>query len=526
MSLLRLTKPKQLNDWAVLWPKLTAILTNQPLSTHTFTRLVHDSRLVEVGDVFFALVGTQQQGLAFVEQAWQRGALLAVTDGDLALDQHASGWLLKLPQLRAHLGALLALNTQAPLSKIRTQAVTGTNGKSSVAHYLCQAWQLLGKRSALVGTLGNGELHQLQAATHTTPDIFELHQLYADWAAQGIEQVTLEASSHALHQGRLDGLLMTSAIYTNLSRDHLDYHGSLEAYASAKQQLFLRPELETAVINLDDPVGQQWLINLQNSTHQPKQCFGYSLKPATKEQVLFNWITCLNVVQATYTLDGIQAELVYQQPLHQQKNYHLTLPLLGAFNLANALAVMAALLAEGVAMPQVLAVLNQLQAVPGRMQRIFLNPSAVPQSAALLQVVVDYAHTPDALEQALLALRKHCQGKLWCVFGCGGNRDTGKRFLMGEVAQRLADKVLITDDNPRYEDSASIRQAILVGAGADALEVADRQQAIQMAITQAVAGDWVLIAGKGHETYQEIAGQRLHFNDLEQAQQALMSKKR
>lgn len=534
MSVLRLAKPRKLVDWALLWPELSAVLVAQPLANalanQHFLRLVHDSRVVEQGDVFFALTGTQQQGLAFVEQAWQRGALLAVTEGDLALEEHAQGWLLKLPQLRARLGQLLALNSQAPLANMRTQAVTGTNGKSSVAHYLCQIWQLLGVRCALVGTLGNGELQHLQTATHTTPDIFELHQMYADWAAAGIFQVALEASSHALDQGRLDGLLINSAIYTNLSRDHLDYHGSLEAYAAAKYRLFLRPELATAVINLDDAVGQQWLEVLQNLPLQPKQCLGYSLKTVQPQQAAVSCLSavdCLEVLQATYTLKGIQAELRYQQ-----QTYALSLPLLGAFNLANGLAVLAAMLAEGVAMLPLLEAMRQLQAVPGRMQRISVSAAAtVSKAAAVPQVVVDYAHTPDALEQALLALRQHCTGKLWCVFGCGGNRDAGKRTLMGEVAQRLADQVVVTDDNPRYEDAAAIRQAILAGAASSAalesaaLEIADRAQAIQFAINQAAAGDWVLIAGKGHETYQEIAGQRFNFNDAEQAQLALMSRK-
>ena len=496
-----------------MWPELAQLLSNHPLAVKAFTRLVHDSRLVEVGDVFFALNGTQQKGLTFVEQAWQKGALLAVTEGQLALEKHPLGWLLKLPDLASNLGYLLGVNTQAPLKEIQTQAITGTNGKSSVAHYLCQAWQLLGKRCALVGTLGNGELHQLQPATHTTPDLFQLHQLYADWAAQGIRQVALEASSHALDQGRLAGLFMTSAIFTNLSRDHLDYHGSLAAYAAAKQALFLRPELATSVINLDDPLGKQWLANLQASNKQSNhKLLAYSLKPVSSVGKEFKTVACINVSQATYTLSGIQAELTYQQ-----QNWHLNLPLLGAFNLANGLAVMAALLAEGIAMPEVLKVMQQLKPVPGRMQRIASSTTA----ASLPQVVVDYAHSPDALEQALLALRQHCQGKLWCVFGCGGNRDTGKRVLMGEVAQRLADQVIITDDNPRNENPAKIRQAILVGAGAAALEVADRQEAIQQVVNQAAADDWILIAGKGHETWQEVAGKRLHFNDAEQALKAL-----
>lgn len=552
MSLLKLSQARQLVDWCILWPDLAKVLQQQPLATQPFFRLVHDSRLVEKGDVFFALNGTQQKGLAFVEEAWQQGALLAVTEGDLALEKQAQGWLLTLPNLAARLGQLLIVNTQAPVQAIRTHAITGTNGKSSVAHYLCQAWRLLARRTALVGTLGNGELDNLQTATHTTPDLFTLHQLYADWAAQGITQVALEASSHALDQGRLDGLRMTSAIYTNLTRDHLDYHGCFAAYVGAKQRLFLRPELEVAVINADDAVGQDWLVALQmaglhNPSALPKKLFSYSLKPALAlgleqnsgleknsglEQNLgleqsnnLNPVLALNVQQANYSLLGIQAEFTYLE-----QTWSLNLPLLGAFNLANALAVVAALLAEGIAMPLILKVMQQLQPVPGRMQRVIL---ADAKEQALPQVVVDYAHSPDALEQALLALQQHCQGKLWCVFGCGGDRDVGKRFLMGEVAQSLANQVLITDDNPRYENPAAIRQAILAGASVhknanknanknvSILEVADRKQAIQMAVQQAAAEDWILIAGKGHEVWQEAAGKRVHFNDAEEALLAL-----
>lgn len=513
MSLLTLNKAKQLTDWLVLWPELAELLKDEALAIKKFTRLGKDSRLIEPDDVFFALTGTQQKGLDFVEQAWQKGALVVVTEGELALEKHPEGLLLKLPYLTERLGQLVALNTGAPLQAIKTQAITGTNGKSSIAHYLCQAWQFLGDRCALVGTLGNGELGQLQTATHTTPDLFLLHQLYADWAADGIRKIALEASSHALDQGRLDGLFMTSAIFTNLSRDHLDYHGSLDAYANAKQQLFLRPELETAVLNLDDAVSCQWLANLQQRVNPLKQLLGYSLKSSAANQKEWQAVTCLNVVKATYTLKGIKAELTYQQ-----KNWHLNLPLLGAFNLANGLAVMAALLAENIAMPEVLKAMQQLKPVPGRMQRVVL---AATTKQALPQAVVDYAHTPAALEQALLALRKHCQGKLWCVFGCGGDRDVGKRRLMGEVAERLADYVIVTDDNPRSESPAAIRQAILMSAGNGALEVADRQQAIQQAVNQAATDDWVLIAGKGHETWQEVAGERLHFNDAEQVLLAL-----
>lgn len=495
MSELQLRQPITLSAWYSLWPDLQALATQQLASPlPEFSRLVHDSRKVRPGDVFFALSGTQQQGQAFIRSALQQGALLAICEGELRLEQQPDGWVLHLPNLRSRLGDLLLKSSGLPLQQIRTQAVTGTNGKSSVAHYLTQAWQMLGQPCALVGTLGYGLLDQLQPATHTTPDLFRMHQLYADWLQLGIHRVALEASSHALEQGRLDGISIPCGIFTNLTRDHLDYHGTLEAYAAVKLRLFQRPESEVAVLNLDDPLTAGWLEQCTAS-----QRLTYSLHQQDAD---------LFVQQVSYTATGIQAQLVYQQ-----QSWPLQLNLLGAFNLANVLAVLAALLAEGQTIAALLPIMAQLQPVPGRMQRLEVSGSQP-------QVVVDYAHTPDALEQALKALRQHTSGRLWCVFGCGGNRDQGKRALMGEVAARLADRVVITDDNPRDESPALIRSQILAAA-AGATEVADRALAIQQAVNNAAVGDVILLAGKGHETWQEVAGQRFAFDDVDQARQAL-----
>lgn len=494
MSELQLQQPITLSAWYPLWPDLEPLVKHQLKPLCFFERLVHDSRKVQPGDVFFALSGTQQQGQAFIAAALQQGAWLAVCEGELRLEQQQNGWVVHLPNLRRKLGELLLKSSGLPLHQIRTQAVTGTNGKSSVAHYLSQAWQLLGQPCALVGTLGYGLLDRLQPASHTTPDLFRMHQLYADWLKAGIRRVALEASSHALEQGRLDGINIPCGIFTNLTRDHLDYHGTLEAYAAAKQRLFQRSEAEVAILNLDDPLIAGWLEQ--------------SIAPVRLTYSLFQADADLSVQQVSYTPTGIQALLVYQQ-----QSWPLQLNLLGAFNLANVLAVLAALLAEGVAIQELLPIMAQLQPVPGRMQRL-------ESTATQPQVVVDYAHTPDALEQALKALRQHTSGRLWCVFGCGGNRDQGKRALMGEVAIRLADEVVVTDDNPRDESPTLIRSQILAAARG-ATEVADRAVAIQQAVNQAAAGDVILLAGKGHETWQEVAGQRHPFEDVKQARQAL-----
>ncbi|SFX03025.1 UDP-N-acetylmuramoyl-L-alanyl-D-glutamate--2,6-diaminopimelate ligase [Marinospirillum alkaliphilum] len=494
MSLVQLKSPLNLARWYPIWPELENLLQGNALLQLSFGRLVHDSRQVGSGDVFFSLAVDPQQAAGFTAQALERGASLLIAEGPLALQPVASAWHLTLPDLREKLGELLAASTQAALTGIRTQAVTGTNGKSSVAHYLCQLWELLGEPCALVGTLGYGRLDALQTATHTTPDLFRMHQLYSDWCAVGIRRVALEASSHALDQGRLDGLLMQTGIFTNLTRDHLDYHGSLEAYAACKQKLFLRQEAEQAVLNLDDPYTTEWLPVCKAS-----QRLTYSLNNPQAD---------LYADQIEYRQDGIRARLHYAGQTHL-----LNSPLLGRFNLSNLLAVMAAMLAEGLDLPKLLATVPLLRPVPGRMQSI------QPDTRAPL-VVVDYAHTPDALEQALLAVRQHCSGQVWCVFGCGGNRDSGKRPLMGEVAARLADQVIITDDNPRHEDPASIRAQIRTGAPA-ATEIADRAEAIVWAVKQAAATDVILLAGKGHETTQEVAGVRHAFDDVLQAREAL-----
>jgi UDP-N-acetylmuramoyl-L-alanyl-D-glutamate--2,6-diaminopimelate ligase len=345
-------------------------------------------------------------------------------------------------------------------------------------------------------------LGQLLPGTHTTPDAISLHQLLAEMRSGGARSVAMEVSSHALDQGRVTGVSFTAAIFTNLSRDHLDYHGDMAAYAAAKQRLFHAPDLRYAVVNGDDAFGREILANLRPGVTAVSYGLG---EPVALE------LPHVQGVIEQQTRSGLVMAL--QSPWGTGR---VQLPLLGRFNASNLLAVVATLLVTGVPLGEVLQRLGALRPVTGRME-CFGGDGRLPL------VVVDYAHTPDALEQALAALREHSRGKLWCVFGCGGDRDRGKRALMGDAAVRLANKVIITDDNPRSEDPAQIAADILTGtADSPAVVVIhDRSSAIAAAIKQAGADDVVLVAGKGHETTQQVGIRKLPFRDQEQVQRYL-----
>ncbi len=399
-----------------------------------------------------------------------------------------------VPQLQQKLGALAARFYADPSRALQLIGVTGTNGKTSITHFLAQS---LPQPAGLLGTLGYGVYGHLRTASHTTPDALRLQALLAELRDQGVQQVAMEVSSHALDQGRVADLAFKVAVLTNLSRDHLDYHGTLQAYAAAKAKLFHWEGLQTAVLNLDDAFGVRLL--------------GEQLTAKT----------------ITYSLKNPQADLFVQQleklvqggyvaHLHTPQGagvLHTSLP--GLFNLSNLLATLGVLLSLDMSLARALAQLAQVQPVAGRMES-FRQPGCPT-------VVVDYAHTPDALEQVLSALRPHCAGRLYCVFGCGGERDTGKRPLMGAIAEQLADLVIITNDNPRHEDPQHIVRDIVRGLRQpqQVRVMTDRAAAIAYSIAQAKAQDWVLIAGKGHEDYQQVGEQRLPFSDQQQVQAAL-----
>jgi UDP-N-acetylmuramoyl-L-alanyl-D-glutamate--2,6-diaminopimelate ligase len=463
--------------------------------------IVLDSREVQPGDVFVALHGTQHHAQDFIQHAVSQGAVAILSES--AAENDALAWLqntsgkkiplIYLSALKSKLGEILA--QVYPHAELNIIGVTGTNGKTSVTHYLAQSFQHCQIKCAVMGTLGNGFPGNLQPSEFTTPDVVSCHKILSQLRAQQAQAVAMEVSSHGLAQQRVAGVNFSTAIFTNLTRDHLDYHGSMQAYAAAKTQLFLRPELRFAVLNLDDAFSQSLLPKLAPEV----QVVGYSLQAHSAST-----IPIVQVCNRQLSKHGLHAEIDSpwgRGELHTQ--------LIGQFNLSNLLAVLSTLCLQGVPLAQALQAMRQLIPVPGRLQLF----SAARQPT----LVVDYAHTPDALDNALRNLRAHCQGKLWCVFGCGGDRDAGKRELMAKVAEQQADHVVVTNDNPRTEDPQRIVDDIMRGFAQPQAVTAilDRAQAIRWAHQQANSNDMVLIAGKGHEDYQIIGDEKRYFSDIE-----------
>ncbi len=459
--------------------------------------LTLDSRKVRPGDLFLAVPGAQHDGRDHIADAVSRGAVAVAYEAvDAHVSEAAGAELIPIKGLASQLSAIAGRFYGEPSRALRLVGVTGTNGKTSVSQLLAQALDQLGERCGIVGTLGTGFYGELESGRHTTPDPLAVQATLAGLKQAGARAVAMEVSSHGLEQGRVAALDFDVAAFTNLSRDHLDFHGSMEGYAAAKARLFRWPNLRARVINLDDEFGRQ----LAAQQHESR-LFSYSLEDSSA------FLYCR---EAHFNDHGVSAQLV----THQGEGL-LRSPLLGRFNLSNLLAVVGALLAMDYPLADVLKVLPSLQGPVGRMQRLGGGEKPL--------VVVDYAHTPDALEKVLQALRPHVSGRLLCLFGCGGDRDRGKRPLMAAVAERLADYVLVTDDNPRTEDPAQIFADIRAGfADAGKVEfIAGRGLAIAQLIASASADDLVLLAGKGHEDYQEIAGIRHPFSDLDEAARAL-----
>ena len=463
--------------------------------------LVQDSRAVQAGDAFFAIAGFGAHGLGFVEQARAAGASAILFEPPAPANLPAPADAIAVPGLRARMGELADRFHAHPPHDMKMVGVTGTNGKTSTVQLLAQAWQLRGVRSGSIGTLGAGLQGEVVATGFTTPLVLQMHALLAELRDAGAQAVAMEVSSHALDQGRVDGVHFDVAVFTNLTRDHLDYHGDMATYGAAKARLFTRQGLKASVVNLDDAFGRELLSLLPPTV----QAIGVSSRGAD----------CANVRADHLRMDvsGIGFDLVIDGQAHALQSR-----LLGRFNVDNLLAVAGVLHAYGQTPADIANTLSQLQPIHGRMNRL-------GGEGGRPLVVIDYAHTPDALEQALSSLREHAPVRLVCVFGCGGERDAGKRPQMAAIAERLADVVIVTDDNPRGEAGDAIVADILAGfesAGA-AIVLRDRAQAIAHAIATAGAHDIVLVAGKGHEPYQEIAGVKHAFDDTVIARQLLQA---
>lgn len=468
----------------------------------TVTGLALDSRKVVQGDLFIALAGTQTNGHQYVDAAIEAGAVAVLCDAAViqgeTLEQDVP--CLPIAGLKHKLGVIAERFYGLPSQKMFVVGVTGTNGKTSCSHFIAQALNSEATPSAVIGTLGNGFIDRLEQATHTTPDAVTLHAMLRRFVDAGAKSVVMEVSSHGLEQGRVSGVEFDLALFTNLSRDHLDYHADMDAYGRAKAGLFAMPGLSYAVINGDDAFGRELLIDLSADI----DTVVYSQTDSHFEQ---------KTVRGDIVSQGHDGLLLDVQTPWGDGRLHSAL--LGRFNVSNLLAVLSTLLLSGMGFDTALQKLSQLKTVPGRVER-FGGEAEQPL------VVVDYAHTPDALEQVLATLREHCAAQLWCVFGCGGDRDQGKRALMGEIASRLADQIVLTDDNPRHEDPNLIIDNIATGIQTDNVVVLrDRAAAIRHAVTHAATNDVVLVAGKGHEEYQQVGDQKIPFSDRQQVQQAL-----
>jgi len=473
-------------------------------------RLENDSRRVQPGDVFVAYPGHAADGRNFIAAALEKGAVGVFWDARDFAWNDAWGAVpnVGVEDLQSFAGHLAHLVYGRPSEQLSLVGVTGTNGKTTCSQWIAQALSDAGRTCAVVGTLGNGFPGALAESANTTPDALALHRLLADYRGNGATACAMEVSSIGLEQGRCHGARFSVAVFTNLTRDHLDYHGTMEAYGAAKERLFAWPELNEAVINLDDAFGRE-LLRQTTATLR----IGYTLEGRQMPEA--DWV--LAAENLRHDTAGLAFTL--QAP---QGRVEVSTGLVGRYNVANLLAVAGTLLALGLPLEVVGQRLAALAPPAGRMQRFGGDGEPL--------VVVDYAHSPDALDNALTALREVAQargGRLVCVFGCGGDRDKGKRPLMGSVAARLADGVVLTSDNPRSEDPLAILADIRVGAPGAAVE-AEREVAVANAVLEADAADVVLVAGKGHEPYQEVMGAaglvRRPYSDLEAVARALQQR--
>jgi UDP-N-acetylmuramoyl-L-alanyl-D-glutamate--2,6-diaminopimelate ligase len=465
--------------------------------------IASDSRKVGEGFLFLAVQGLTSHGLDFLDQAIAAGACAVAWDaatGTAPADTTIPA--IAVPGLAGRLGEIANRFYGHPSERLGVVGITGTNGKTTVAWMLAQAHELLGTRCGYLGTLGSGVGEIRDSGGMTTPPVIELHGHLADFEDQGARLAAIEVSSHALAQQRVDGVHFDTALFTNISRDHLDYHTDMRAYFESKARLFTDCEPEHRVVNIDSDYGMQLATS----------CGQDVVTVSTNFDKVANGKPFLFVRSVVAKASGSDVSFTSSWG---DGRFELCLP--GDFNVANAALVLALLLMQGVPFEQACAVMSELQAPPGRMQRVAAEGPAV---------FVDYAHTPIALEGALRALRAHCRGRLWCVFGCGGNRDQGKRPQMGKAAERQSDRFVITTDNPRSEDPGAIIQDIAAGLAhpEQATVIEDRAAAIAWAIRGASDDDVVLIAGKGHEGYQDLDGERVAFSDYGVAMQALAAR--
>jgi UDP-N-acetylmuramoyl-L-alanyl-D-glutamate--2,6-diaminopimelate ligase len=450
--------------------------------------ITDDSRKVEPGDLFIAVPGINSDGRDYIQTVAEKSAGLVLCEPP-APDVFVDIPVVEFRDLKSNIGRIASRYFGDPSSQMLVVAITGTNGKTSCSHFISEALSTLGQKCGTVGTMGYGTVGHLTDAGLTTPDAINLQKYLAALQEDSCKAVSIEASSHGLEQHRLNGTTIDVAVFTNITRDHLDYHNSFDEYKRSKQALFQWPELKTAIVNIDDEFGLELCSVI------------------SKKVEVLTTSTLIGIADVTSSdvhLDNSGMEFKLISPWGEGT---VKSPLMGRFNISNMLSTTALLGSQGFPFPEIVKTLSGLGVVRGRMDVI--------REEGCPTILIDYAHTPDALDKALQAAREHCEGELWCVFGCGGDRDKGKRRQMGEIASRVADHTMITDDNPRSESSSVITGEILKGAAVkkDVQVVTDRRSAILKVLGEASNKDTVLIAGKGHEEYQEINGKKYSFSD-------------
>jgi UDP-N-acetylmuramoyl-L-alanyl-D-glutamate--2,6-diaminopimelate ligase len=475
---------------------ITGLQVSGATSNPQIDNISLDSREIRPGGLFVALKGEKVDARDLILEAMQQDAVAVLVDkGDEpALAGKLSGLtnVLQLENLRTELSRIGARFYAKPSDKLKVVGITGTNGKTTIAWYLAQMLEILGVSTGVMGTLGAGPVNALESTGLTTPDALRVQKRLAEMVHAGLDVVCMEISSHGLTLGRVNKVEFDTVVYTNLSQDHLDFHRTMEAYAGVKKSLFSEYEYRHSVVNSDDSLG------LEIADYIGEDCLSYGIDRGR-----------MRAQDIRLRPRGLQFTVS-----HEGEEAVLSTALIGKFNVYNLLAVLGVARKMGYSLVESAAALAKCHAVPGRMERIDTQTGDPV-------VVVDYAHTPDALDKALLACREHCGGKLSLVFGCGGDRDREKRPEMGRIAERHADEIFITDDNPRSEQPGAIVADIQRGLSSAVWVLHDRALAIRAALTQACAEDWVLIAGKGHETTQSYADRIVDFDDRVSARQTL-----
>ncbi len=482
-----------------------------PYADIEIKRLVEDNRKAGDGDLFFASQGFNTHGLLYAQDAVAKGVRVVLWDGDCErrdeiLDSISNKVItLRCADLKHKVGEIASRYYGEPSAAMNIVGITGTDGKTSIAHFLAHCLDSNEVHCGVLGTLGNGFINDLHATGLTTADALQIQQTLAQFRDTGARHAVMEVSSHGLDQGRVKGVQFNTAVFTNLAQDHLDYHHNIERYADAKRKLFYMPGLQAAIINLDDAFGRVLAAECKG-----RVCvWGYSTQSNVDAlHANVDFIVHTNSIETS--AQGLKLNVSTPKGVCT-----VAIGLLGRFNVSNVLAVLAALLVSNVNFEDAISQLRKLRPVAGRMQLASAPGKPV--------VIVDYAHTPQALAAACTAVRDHTQGKLWCVFGCGGDRDRSKRPLMAQVAEQYADRIIVTSDNPRHEPPQQIIDEIMCGftAPQHVLQQLDRKLAITTAIEQAQPGDAVLLAGKGHECSQLIGDVHIAFDDMRIAREVL-----